>query len=154
VPGIDLTRYKAELIGRFASPAVRDTLARICAEASDRIPKFLLPVIRDNLASGGEVRRSIAVLAAWARSAEGTDEQGRPLEIVDPLRDRLVAAAARQREDPLAFVADRDLFGDLVDDARFVELYRATLGSLHIHGVRATLEALIGPGAAIEGFGA
>jgi mannitol 2-dehydrogenase len=154
VPGIDLARYKADLIGRFASPAVRDTLDRITAEASDRIPKFLLPVIRENLASGGEVRRAIAVLAAWARSAEGADEQGRPLELVDPLKERLTAAAARQAEDPLAFVADRDLFGDLVDQPRFVEHYRAALDSLHGQGVRATLEALVSAGGAIEGYGA
>jgi mannitol 2-dehydrogenase len=154
VPGIDLARYKADLIGRFASPAVRDTLDRITAEASDRIPKFLLPVIRENLASGGEVRRAIAVLAAWARSAEGADEQGHPLELVDPLKERLTAAAARQAEDPLAFVADRDLFGDLVDQPRFVEHYRAALDSLHGQGVRATLEALVSAGGAIEGYGA
>ena len=69
VPGIDLTSYKADLIGRFANPNMRDTLARLCAESSDRIPKFLLPVLRANLASGGEIRCSVAVLAGWARYA-------------------------------------------------------------------------------------
>jgi mannitol 2-dehydrogenase len=45
VPGIDLAAYKLQLIERFANPAVRDTLARLCAESSDRIPKWLVPVI-------------------------------------------------------------------------------------------------------------
>jgi mannitol 2-dehydrogenase len=53
VPGIDLDRYTAEVVRRFAGPAIADTLDRICAEASDRIPQFLLPVLRANLASGG-----------------------------------------------------------------------------------------------------
>src|SRR3712207_7304901 len=49
-----------------------------------------------------------------------SDEQGHPIEVVDRLRDTLTAAARRQHEDPLAFLADRQVFGDLVDDGRFV----------------------------------
>jgi mannitol 2-dehydrogenase len=140
VPGIDLDAYKAELVGRFSSPAIADTLDRICAEASDRIPQFLLPVLRANLAAGGEIRRSVAVLAAWARSAEGADDAGRPIVLTD---SRAEALAARARSgDPLAFVSDRDLFGDLVDDDRFTAAYLETLDSLRTHGVRATLESL------------
>ena len=36
-----------------------------------------------------------------------------------------MAPARRDRDDPLAFLADRDLFGDLVDDERFTDAYRA-----------------------------
>ena len=74
VPGIDLPDYKRTLIERFANPAVRDTVARLCVDSSDRIPKWLLPVIRDNLANGGPVRLSAATVASWARYAEGVDE--------------------------------------------------------------------------------
>ncbi|MGY1720986.1 mannitol dehydrogenase family protein [Blastococcus sp. SYSU DS0552] len=140
VPGIDLERYRQSLLERFASPAIADTLDRIRAEASDRIPQFLLPVLRTNLASGGEIRRCVLVLAAWARSLEGPDEEGRPLEVVDSRRDGLVAAA--KAADPLAFVADRTLFGDLVDDARFAAAYRAARLALRGHGVRAALADL------------
>lgn len=142
VPGIDLDEYKHQLIDRFSNAQVKDTVARLCAESSDRIPKWLLPVIRHNLANGGEILRSVAVVASWARYAEGVDEQGRPIEVVDPLRDVLQEAARRQRDDPLAFVANRDVFGDLVEDERFVSTYRSVLSSLHTRGARATLEDL------------
>src|ERR1700733_120177 len=46
VPGVDLEKYKHTLIERFSNPQVRDTIARLCAESSDRIPKWLLPVAR------------------------------------------------------------------------------------------------------------
>ena len=141
VPGIDLDRYKETLLERFASPAIADTLDRIRAEASDRIPQFLLPVLRANLRTGGEIRRSVAVLAAWARSAEGIDDEGRPLELVDSRADRLAAAA--RDADPLAFVTDREVFGDLVDDARFAEAYRSVRDSMRRDGVRVSLEALV-----------
>jgi mannitol 2-dehydrogenase len=142
VPGIDLTRYKHQLIERFSNAQVKDTVARLCAESSDRIPKWLLPVIRRNLETGGEILRSTAVVASWARYAEGADEQGRPIEVVDRLRDELMATARRQADDPLAFIANRDLFGDLIDNERFVSTYRSALASLHTKGARATLEDL------------
>lgn len=144
VPGVDLDEYKQNLMERFSSAAVRDTVARLCAETSDRIPKFLLPVIRENLRRGGEITLSAAVVASWARYAEGVDEQGEPIEIVDQLKDSLIANARRQREDPLAFIANRDVFGDLVDDARFRTAYTSALDALHSRGARATLEGLVG----------
>jgi mannitol 2-dehydrogenase len=142
VPGIDLDHYRRNLIARFSNAAIRDTLARLAFDGSERLPKWLLPVIRENLSTGGEVRRSAAVVAGWARYAEGVDEEGQPIEVVDRRRDSLMARARRQREDPLAFIADRDLFGDLVDDERFTSVYSATLASLHDRGARATLEEL------------
>jgi len=141
VPGVDLDKYKHQLIERFANPEVRDTLARLCAESSDRIPKWLVPVVRQQLATGGEIARSALVIAAWARYAEGVDEQGEPIEVVDRLRDKLVERAQHNREEPLLFVSDRDLFGDLVDDERFVQAYTSALSSLHEQGARATVAA-------------
>jgi mannitol 2-dehydrogenase len=145
VPGIDLDAYKHQLIDRFSNAQVRDTVARLCAESSDRIPKWLLPVIQHNLRTGGEILRSTAVVASWARYAEGVDEQGEPIEVVDRLKDTLTAAARRQEQDPLAFIANRDLFGDLIDNERFVSTYRSVLSSLHLKGARATLQELAGP---------
>ena len=142
VPGVDLQQYKLQLIERFANPEIRDTLARLCAESSDRIPKWLLPVIREQLATGGEIARSALVVAAWARYAEGQDEQGQPIEVVDRLRDQLIARARGQREEPLIFISDRDLFGDLVDNERFALAYRSALDSLHSLGALGTLQAL------------
>jgi mannitol 2-dehydrogenase len=143
VPGIDLTAYRRELIERFSNSHVRDTVARLCAESSDRIPKWLLPVIRENLAAGRDVRLATAVVASWARYAEGVDEHGEPIAVVDRLADRLTARARRQRSDPLAFVSDRELFGDLVEHEPFVSAFLDTLESLHERGSRATLERLM-----------
>jgi mannitol 2-dehydrogenase len=144
VPGIDLAAYKAQLIERFANPAVRDTLARLCAESSDRIPKWLVPVIHDNLAAGRPVELSAAIVASWARYAQGVDEQGRTIGIVDQRKERVMAATARQLAgDPLAFVRDRELFGDLVDRPELTEPYLRALESFQRDGARATIEALV-----------
>ena len=139
VPGVDLDDYKHQLVERFANPEIRDTLARLCAESSDRIPKWLVPVIRRNLENDGEVRLSALVVAAWARYAEGVDESGDPIDVVDRRKDAVMERAARQGEDPLAFLEDRDLFHDLHDQPRFTEPYAEALASLHDRGARATL---------------
>jgi mannitol 2-dehydrogenase len=142
LPGIDLDVYKQQLIERFSNAAVRDTVARLCAESSDRIPKWLLPVIRENLDAGRDVTLSAAVVASWARYAEGVDEQGEPITVVDRLADTLQQIAAQQRENRLAFVENRELFGDLATEPAFTEPYLNALNSLHRGGARATLEAL------------
>jgi mannitol 2-dehydrogenase len=124
-------------------------VARLCANASDCIPKFLLPVIRQRLAAGQPVTRSAAVVASWARYAEGTDENGRPHELDDALAAQLQAAALRQGRPgrqggpPTAFLdGNRAVFGELADDPRFTALYRSILSSLFERGVRKTLADL------------
>src|SRR5699024_3731330 len=115
LPGVDLELYKYTLIERFSNPYVKDTAARLCAESSDRIPTWLVPVVQEIRAAGGAVSRSALIVARWARYAEGVDEQGEPIEIVDRIADKVHAAALAQAQDALAFIRDRDLFGDLVD---------------------------------------
>lgn len=141
VPGTDLDNYARSLADRFANPRIGDSLARICAYSSDRIPKWLLPVVRHQLATGGELWRSAAVIASWARYAEGTDEQGQPIDVVDHR-----AASLRERamqQDPAAFIANEDLFGDLASDRRFMASYRSACSLLREHGARAALDRLI-----------
>src|SRR5580700_11137589 len=143
VPGVDLHQYANQLIERFSNPEVRDTVARLCANASDCVPKFLLPVIREQLAVGGSITRSTAVVASWARDAEGIDETGAPHQLDDDLAPQLQAAARRQRRHLTAFLDDnRAIFGELADDPRFAAVYRSILHSLFDRGVRKTLADL------------
>jgi mannitol 2-dehydrogenase len=142
VPGVDLSAYKDELLERFRNPQVRDTVARLCAESTDRIPKWVLPVLRENLARRGPIELTTAIVASWARYAEGVDERGDPIVIVDRLADQVAAAAARQAHDPLAIVRLPALFGDLVRDERFTRCYERILARLHEAGAAATLARL------------
>ena len=143
VPGIDLPDYKRTAIERFANPGVRDTIVRLCFGSSDRIPQWLLPVVRENLRSGEPIELSAATVASWARYAEGTDEQGEAIDVQDNLADSLVPIAKSQRENPTAFIDNTSVFGDLGQEKRFVDAYLWALDSLHRDGARATLEKLV-----------
>lgn len=142
VPGIDLEDYRQTLLMRFANPNVGDSLARNCTDGSDRITKFVLPVIRHQLVHGGDISVAVTAVAGWARYLEGVDEQGRPIDIVDRRGPELSPRAARQRTEPEALLAVGDVFGDLREHPQFVEAYRAALASLHGRGARTTVEAL------------
>jgi mannitol 2-dehydrogenase len=129
VPGMDLAAYKAELIERFANERIADTLARLATGASDRIPKFIVPVARERSARGQRSELVAAVIAGWARYAAVTSPT--KLHAEDRQAERVGAAARRQAEDPTgaSFLENADWFGELGQDARFradfVEAYRA-----------------------------
>lgn len=94
VPGVDLDGYLATLRQRFANRHIADTLERLAAFTIDRIPKFVLPVVADNLAAGRPVTACASVVAGWARhDARGLDLLADP--VFDAVRDdRFTAAVA------------------------------------------------------------
>ena len=142
VPGVDLDGYKAQLVERFSNPEVRDTVARLCAESTDRIPKWVLPVLRSNLASGGSISHTTAIVASWARYAEAIDEQGHAIEIVDRLAEQVVELARCYPDDPFALLQLDQLFGDLAENEQFRKAYSTILGRIHQIGALATVEEL------------
>jgi hypothetical protein len=80
ITGVSFDAYQDELVERFSNPRVADTLSRLCADTSNRIPKWLVPLIHDNLANHRDVALSVAIVASWCRYSEGVDEAGDPIE--------------------------------------------------------------------------
>lgn len=143
IPRTDLNQYGRTVVERFSNPSIQDALTRICADTSDRIPKFLLPVAKERLIVGGRSPMCAAVVAAWARYAEGTDEQGKPIDVVDPRREELMTAARAQHSAPTAFIENRQVFGDIAESGALVEDYTRVLTAIHARGVRAALRELL-----------
>src|SRR5690606_36707065 len=140
VPRIDLDACKHTQIERIDNPTMSDTLARQCADSSDGIPKWMVPVSHENLEAGRPVGLSAAIVASWARYAEGVDDNGAAIDVVDNRKGPVMAAAQRQNgADPLAFLRDRDLFGNRADRREFTEPYLAALDAFHSRGARATI---------------
>jgi mannitol 2-dehydrogenase len=136
VEGIDLEKYKDNLIQRFGNPFIKDNLSRICMESSAKIPKFVLPTIRENLESGGEIKHAAAIVAAWCRYLELAGTPGHTYEVLDGMKDLLqMNALASARQDPLAFIKTETLFGDLVKSERFVSAYQGIMDAFRRYGV-------------------
>ncbi|WP_428489495.1 mannitol dehydrogenase family protein [Rhodopila sp.] len=136
IPGIDLARYKATLIERFANPAIKDTVERVNTDAPLNV---LVDPIRDRLRGGGSVELLALALAAWMRRVRGEDEQGQPIEIRHPLADELRAKAIEGGADPRALLGIARLFGDLGSDTRLCQPVGRWLGSLYDIGAAETL---------------
>ena len=78
--------------------------------------------------------------ALWCRYCAATDDTGAPITLNDPNAGRLTPAALAGKAEPAAFLALRDIFGDIADAPRFRESFGAALRSLWRDGTRATLQ--------------
>ena len=139
VPGIDLTDYKKTLLHRFANPAIKDQITRLCLDGSGKLPKFILPSIRERLERGAPPPLLTLAIAGWMRYLSGTDEHGEPIKIEDAFASLLQERARAGGVDPRPLLGMQEIFGDLGQSAPFVELLEHDLQSLYAHGARVTL---------------
>nr|WP_246045515.1 mannitol dehydrogenase family protein [Rubellimicrobium roseum] len=144
--GMDLSSYTDALRTRYANPAIRHRTWQIAMDGSQKLPQRILGTVADNLAAGRPVTGLATVVAAWMRYVGGTDGAGRPIDVRDPLADRLRALSdgagdAEARADALLSV--REVFPEaLAADPRFRASVARSLGSIEVRGARSTLETL------------
>src|SRR5438105_10372556 len=138
VPGIDLADYKRTLLERFANPKIKDTLARLATDGSDRMPKFVLPSLFEALDRGRAHRLLTLVVAGFIRYLRGVDEQGQPIAINDSRADELRRLVNEGGTDPRSVLSVQRVFGDLGQRAEFVAELSAALAELEANGAKAT----------------
>ena len=132
IEGIDLEKYKDSLEERFANPNIKDAVSRICSESSAKLPKFLIPTIKENLLKGGSIKYSVLVLAAWCYySDKEVNEYNESLEIIDEKRAGLHNAAKNTENDKFSFLRQVDIFDDLIENKRFTEEYKVAIEKVY-----------------------
>ena len=144
VPGVDLGAYCDALVRRFANPALPHKTRQIAMDGSQKLPQRILATVRDNLAAGRPVELATLAVAGWMRYVYGEDEQGRAIEVSDPLAPKYAALAARHRGDPAGFAEGlldlRAIFDeDLRNEPRFTTPVTRWLGQLFTQGAAATV---------------
>lgn len=129
-PGVDATAYAAEVLERFANPALGHRTTQVAMDGSVKLPVRLLGTARDRLAAGTVPDSLALAVAAWMayviRSTDGTGAHGRPLPLQDPLAQRLrqtvTDAGGEPRAVTLALLGVPEVFGtDLRDHVAFAE---------------------------------
>ncbi|MCX5569967.1 mannitol dehydrogenase family protein [Kaistia nematophila] len=143
VPDTDLGAYFALCQRRFGNPKIGDTNRRLAHDGANRQPKFIIPSAADNLAAGRDAPGLALVSALWCRYCFGTTDAGAPVEPNDPSWDRLKETARQAKDDPQAWLAMRDIYGDVGANPRFAANFARALNSLWTNGVRATLESYL-----------
>jgi mannitol 2-dehydrogenase len=144
VPGIDLKAYKNSLIERFSNPNVGDQIQRLAMDGSSKLVNNLIPCVRDQLKKNGSVRLLALSLAGWMRYLKAMDEQRKPIEITDPIAERLVSLANKEPHHPSHLLSIREMFGeDLPQSKVFIDELAKALDSLYKDGAKATLTSYL-----------
>jgi fructuronate reductase len=143
-PGIDLAAYREALVRRFANPALPHRTQQIAMDGSQKLPQRILATIRDNLAANRSVELATLAVAGWMRYVHGEDEQGRRIDVSDPLAPQFAALAAQHRGDPAAFaqslLAIHAIFDeDLHNEPRFAAPVTRWLTQLFAQGAARTV---------------
>ena len=143
VPGVVLSHYKAQIIERFSNPEVADTERRLCLDGTNRQPKFIIPSIRDALASGAKAEGLTLLSAMWCRYCYGTDEMGAQIAPNDPNWDVLQERARAARDDPAAWIGMTAVYGDLAGNAGFVARFGVALREVWADGAEIAMQRYI-----------
>ncbi len=132
VEGIDIEKYKDRLEERFANPNIKDSVSRICSESSAKLPKFLLPTLRENLGNHGSIQYATFIVAAWCYyCGKEVDEKGKPLDIIDAQKFELISAAKNTEDDWENFLHQPEIFGNLAENERFKKEYLMTVQGIY-----------------------
>ncbi len=123
VPGMAPLDYVGLITTRFTNPKIVDTTRRVAFDGSARHPGFLHPIVRDQLAAERTVNGLALVEALWARMCEGRRDDGSAIEPNDPIWGDLVEVAIRSRDNPVVWLGQKRLYGDLGDNAVFVSAF-------------------------------
>jgi fructuronate reductase len=94
MPGsVDLEAYRQALIDRFRNPALQHRTAQIAMDGSQKLPMRIFATAQDRIAKGQPAPCMALVTAAWLRFLKEQDDNGSPLTLDDPNKDKLLQAA-------------------------------------------------------------
>jgi mannitol 2-dehydrogenase len=143
VPNTNIDDYFKLINRRFSNPKIGDTERRLCLDGSNRQPKFIVPVIADNLKAGRSISGLALESALWCRYCAGTSDSGKVIEPNDPSWDRLQALSLKAKTDPLLWLGMDDIYGDVAKDTGFQTAFSGWLTMLWRDGTAKTLTSYI-----------
>ncbi len=139
VPDTNIEDYYKLIVRRFSNPKIGDTERRLCLDGSNRQPKFIVPVVADNLKAGRGIKGLALESALWCRYCFGETDSGKAIEPNDPNWDRLQSLARKAKADPLAWLGMDDIYGGVAKSQPFRDAFASSLASLWRHGTARTL---------------
>ena len=148
VSGFTPPEYLELIERRFANPRIVDTTRRVAFDGASRHPGFLLPSVRERLASGDTVEGLALVEALWARYCQGVREDGSVIEPNDPIWDELQTTAEAARQDPAAWLGLASVYEDDIREGdRFRDAFTRHLARIYSKGVAGAIEDYLNDGA-------
>lgn len=141
--GVDAAAYRAELMARFANPALAHRLSQIAMDGSQKLPPRLFAPMLTRLREGAAFEGQALAVAAWVRWLGGRDDEGRPTPLDDPRADEMRRAldGAREPGDQVRAIAAVDglVPPELAQNERFIAVTSGMLERLAGAGARSFL---------------
>jgi mannitol 2-dehydrogenase len=136
IENVNFEAYYAVVKERFANRLIRDSTARIISGSSDKIPKFILPVIEGQLKHGSDqIDIGVFVIALWWFYLNKQFTKNSMADVVDNLKEIWMDIFKDAERSALDFIAYRPVFGALASEAKFVDLYKSYIMQLQQHDV-------------------
>ncbi|MFT4172945.1 MAG: fructuronate reductase [Rhodocyclaceae bacterium] len=148
VQGVDLAGYADRLIDRYSNPNLKHRTWQIAMDGTQKLPQRMLDSIRAHLKADRPFPCLALGVAGWMRYVGGVDEQGKAIDVRDPLAAQLASLCTPTQtaaERVAALLSIKSVFNeDLAAEPCFVEAVTAALDSLMKQGARATVAQLAG----------
>lgn len=135
IPGVDFDKYLEVIIQRFSNPEVRDTVARLCVDSSNRLPKFILPIIKQNLVEKRSIDGLCLVIAFWCLFCSKSNTE----QLNDENAERLIQSSTKAKSNPIDFLNMEDIFGSLSHDSHFIQNFTTAFNALLSKGIEQCL---------------
>lgn len=143
VPDTDLDDYYKLIEQRFANPKIGDTVRRIGLDGSNKLPKFIIPGIKDRLEKGLGISGLALQSALWCRYCFGVTDSGADIAPNDPNWSRLSEKAREAKADPPSWLAMDDIYGDVGRSEKFKNAFAGWLSALWANGTAPVLRAYL-----------
>ena len=143
VPDTYPETYVDQVDRRFSNPKIVDTTRRVAFDGSSRHTGFILPVLRDALASQAPFEGLALTEALWARMCAGRREDGSVIKPNDPFWHDLHGAACAAKATPRAWLNQHQYYGDLAANAALVPAFERWLALIWESGTEAAIKAYL-----------
>jgi fructuronate reductase len=149
VPGVDLSRYAADLQERFRNPANAHGTYQIAMDGTQKLPQRLLEPALVALEREQAIDIFAFAVAAWMRYALGRKDDGETYALRDPREKEIAAILERAGNDAGAAVgllsALPGLFPTALTGSKtWTAAVRHSLSVMMEKGMRTAIEAAIG----------
>lgn len=144
-PNTSFETYKQVFMERLGNKMVSDQLSRLCFDAANKIPVYMVPTVCAMLKAGAEMKRIAFLKAAYRLYLRrGKDDRGVSYKVDDPALTANDLKLIRS-DNPLDFLGLSCFSGvALGESAHFVERYLKYCREIETRGVLAIIEELIG----------
>lgn len=143
-PNTDFALYKKTFLERLKNKTISDQLSRLCFDAANKIPVFMVPTVSSLLHAKADPTRIAFFTAAYrAYLRKREDEKGESYKINDPGLTK-TDWDLTERENPLDFLDLSCLNAlPLKSSIPFVEKYLQHCDHIEKKGILATMENLL-----------